>query len=69
MLKGEDRSLRVATGKDGWCLLSISDLIVWGWLLGKIDFSVLGFGEGKGREIEKREEWQSVSLCFGGRRR
>ena len=42
---------------------------MWGWLIGKIDFSVLGFGEGKGREIEKREEWQSVSLCFGGRRR
>ena len=32
-------------------------------------FSMLGFGEWEGREIEKREEWQSVGLRFGGRRR
>ena len=32
-------------------------------------FSVLGFGEGEDREIEKREEWQSMGMCFGGRRR
>ena len=25
---------------------------------------MLGFGEGEGREIEKREEWQSVGLLF-----
>ena len=32
-------------------------------------FSVLGFGEGEDREIEKREEQQSMGMCFGGRRR
>ena len=32
-------------------------------------FSVLGFGEGEDREIEKREERQSMGMCFGGRRR
>ena len=37
---------------------------MWGWLFGRIDFSVLGFGEGTGIEIEKREERQSVGLLF-----
>ena len=32
-------------------------------------FSMLGFGEGEDREIEKREERQSMGMCFGGRRR
>ena len=32
-------------------------------------FSVWGFGEGEDREIEKREERQSMGMCFGGRRR
>ena len=30
---------------------------------------MLGFGEGEDREIEKREEQQSMGMCFGGRRR
>ena len=29
---------------------------------------MLGFGDGEGREIEKREERQSVGLRFGRRR-
>ena len=32
-------------------------------------FSVLGFGEEEDREIEKREERQSMGMRFGGRRR
>ena len=32
-------------------------------------FSMLGFGEGEDREIEKREERQSMGMRFGGRRR
>ena len=32
-------------------------------------FSMLGFGEGEDREIEKREECQSMGMRFGGRRR
>ena len=32
-------------------------------------FSMLGFGEREDREIEKREECQSMGMRFGGRRR
>ena len=32
-------------------------------------FSMSGFGEGEGREIEKKEELQGMGLCLGGRRR
>ena len=32
-------------------------------------FSMLGFGEGEDKEIEKREECQSIGMRFGGRRR
>ena len=48
--------------------LMMSYLTVWGWLP-RDWFSVLAVRKGEGREIEKREEWQSVGLCFGGRRR
>ena len=40
-----------------------------GMASGRDLFSMLGFGEGEGREIEKKEELQSMGLCFGGRRR
>ena len=39
-----------------------------GMASGRDLFSVLGFGEGEGREIEKREERQGC-LRFGGKRR
>ena len=52
-LKGGDRSLWVPPWKDWWCLLSISDLTVWGWLLGEIYFQCWVLGK---ERIENREE-------------
>ena len=37
-----------------WCLLSISDLRVWGWLLGRIDFQCWVLGKEKVENREKR---------------
>ena len=46
-----------------WCLLSVSDLTLWGWLLSKIDFQCWVLGMEK-VEKQRRKRNDRAWLCF-----